>query len=98
MMTCGSERSGIASSGIFLIDQTPMTTSDKTKMMTKPRFVAEYSIILLIMRLPSARRQCRLERSHRLSVLLHRNGGLPGPGHRNLDRALILTRFHRFET
>jgi hypothetical protein len=38
----------MASSGMFLIDQTPMTTSDSTRMMTKPRCVAEYSMIRLI--------------------------------------------------
>src|SRR5215470_15077004 len=52
MITCGSERSGIASRGTFLIDQTPIRTSDRTMATTSPRCVAQYSMIALIMILP----------------------------------------------
>src|SRR5262245_41475045 len=52
MITCGSERSGIASRGTCLMDQTPITTSDRTMATTSPRWVAQYSMIALIMLIP----------------------------------------------
>src|SRR6266508_1020212 len=56
MITCGSERSGIASRGTFLIDQTPIRTSDRTMATTSPRCVAQYSMIVLIMPSPHSQR------------------------------------------
>src|SRR5262245_42171686 len=52
MITCGSERSGIASRGTFLMDQTPIRTSDRTMATISPRWVAQYSMIALIMLSP----------------------------------------------
>src|SRR5215475_4619734 len=49
MITCGSDRSGIASRGTFLIDHIPIRTSERTTATTSPRWVAQYSMIALIM-------------------------------------------------
>ena len=49
MMTCGSDRSGIASSGIFRIDQTPIGVSTMVMVTTMPLCAAQYSMMALIM-------------------------------------------------
>src|SRR6266508_6977160 len=97
MMTCGSERSGIASRGTFLMDQTPITTSDKTRATTSPRWVAQYSIIALIMLSSSTGGNSCLRRPERLAALLHCDRRLPGPGHRNIYRPRILAVARRLE-
>src|SRR5436309_9443069 len=49
MMTCVSERSGIASSVIFLIDHTPKSVAIPMKRSTMNLLCAQASMILLIM-------------------------------------------------
>src|SRR5581483_3894593 len=51
-MTCTSEMSGRASSGMRLIDQMPANTSRATPVNTRKRFRAHHSIVRLITYMP----------------------------------------------
>src|SRR5512137_505914 len=48
MMTCVSDRSGMASSGVFFMAQVPQAMAADTKRMTTNLFLALYSIIFEI--------------------------------------------------
>ena len=56
MMTCTSEMSGKASSGIRSIDQIPAKINPATPIKTINRFALHQSIILSIIRFPPSHR------------------------------------------
>src|ERR1035437_2617263 len=64
-MTCVSLRSGIASSGTVFIDHTPATPAAETRRNTMKRFLAENSMMALIMAMNFRRRRLRLRHGHR---------------------------------
>src|SRR6266540_4948153 len=74
MMTCGSLRSGMASSGTPRTANNEPTTMNAVKMNTSARWVAQYSMIRPTMA--------------RLSVLVTGGGLSPHTGDRRLEAAL----------
>src|SRR5437867_1352626 len=86
-MTCGSDKSGIASSGICRMDHRPLNTRALTKMMMTARYRAEYSMIALIMpcSLWLPRGDCGFGRPNGLTILCNGDGRVPSPCHREVD-------------
>src|SRR5258706_7062683 len=74
MMTCGSERSGIASSGTLRTATSEPTTTNAVTTNTSTRWVAQYSMILPTM--------------GKSSVGMAGRGLLPHAGDRRLQAAL----------
>src|SRR5882762_8931106 len=77
MMTCTSEISGRASSGMWPIDQMPAITNSKTPVNTRNRLRAHHSMVRLITLHSSRRIECEVLAHDDLSVLSGRDGHLP---------------------
>src|SRR2546428_5132683 len=89
MMTCGSERSGIASRGILRSDQTPYSVRQIVSTTISIRLCAENSMMRLIISFASTRRDVGFGNANHVPVLPHGHCGLPRPRHPNLDLAGI---------
>src|SRR6266700_1304261 len=91
MMTCGSERSGMASRGILRNDHTPYSVRQTVRTTISPRLRAENSMMRLIILFVSARCNVGLRDPNHGPVFLDGDRGLPRPGHLKLDLARINT-------
>src|SRR5258708_833607 len=89
MMTCGSERSGMASRGILRNDHTPYSVRQTDRTTISPRLRADNSMMRLIIWFVSARCNVGLRDPNHGLVFLDDDGGLLRPGHLNLDLARI---------
>src|SRR5215813_1799245 len=85
MITCGSERSGMASSGILRKDQTPYSVRQIVSRTINARLRAENSMMRLIISFASTRCDIGLSRADHSPVLSDGDCGLPRPCHAKLD-------------
>src|SRR5260370_25816573 len=88
-MTCTSEMSGNASSGIRRRDQIPTSTSSSVPVNTRKRFCAHQSIQREITLHSSRGVHAELFAGDNLAVLLRKNRDLPGSAAVKLPWALI---------
>src|SRR5215471_13620711 len=79
-MTCGSDRSGIASSFIFLIDTSDATRAKPTPSRTSRRLRAQNSMIFSTMALPLLPRGLPLDRGPQTAFRVAQE--VPGGHHR----------------
>src|SRR5437867_10582222 len=77
MITCTSEISGRASSGIWPMDQIPASVSSNTPVKTRNRLCAHHSMIREIMIHTPRGIQCHLLAGNRLPILLRADAHLP---------------------
>src|SRR5216117_552538 len=89
MITCGSDRSGIASRGMLRNDQTPYSVRQIVRTTISARLRAEKSMMRLIISVLSSRRDRGLGHTDNGAVLTYRDRCLPSPSHQNLNRSLI---------
>src|SRR6267378_3131580 len=89
MMTCTSEISGSASSGIRRSDQIPASTRSSVPVKTRKRFFAHQSIQRAITLHSSRGVDAQLFAGDGLPVLLCDNGDLPGAATVELGRSFI---------
>src|SRR5215471_16282520 len=88
-MTCTSDISGNASRGMFRSDQIPASTSRSVATKTRKRFSAHQSIQRAITLHPSRGVHAELFCRDRLTVLLRKNGDLPGSSAIELGGAFV---------
>src|SRR5215470_7291400 len=95
-ITCTSEMSGTASSGVLFIAQMPQTVRTTVPVNTRNRLDAHQSMIRSIMRdsaRPAMTRLLRRQRDFLLTELLaalhHHHGGVPLPGHHDVARSAV---------
>src|SRR5881394_102346 len=91
MMTCTSEISGSASSGIRRSDQIPASTRSSVPVKTRKRFFAHQSIHRAITLHSSRGVQAQLLAGDGLPVLLRDDGDLPRAAAVELARPFIET-------
>ena len=92
MMTCTSEMSGSASSGIRCRDQIPANTKNKVPVKTRKRLRAHHSIQREIILHSSRGIHGELFARDRLPVLLCHDGDLPGSAAPEIAMAFVLAR------
>src|SRR6266446_4931996 len=91
MMTCTSEISGSASSGMRRIDQIPASTRSNVPVKTRKRFFAHQSIQRAITLHSSRGVDAQLLAGDGLAVLFRDDGDLPRPAAVELGRSFIKT-------
>src|SRR5579872_95182 len=91
MITCTSDMSGRASSGMLLSDQIPASTTTRVPEKTRKRLFAHHSMIREIMSHTSCGIDGQLLAKNGAPVLLSGHGDLPGACGAKIHAALIQT-------